>query len=350
MKINNSSKPILTVAIPTYNRVQTLGKVLGQLSREKNQTFSILVSDNASSDGTERVVRNLQKKMNNLRYHRNEKNLGPWGNTFNLYKLSKTRYIWFLSDDEEVLPGAIDAILYALNKYEPAVVLFNHIKIDPYGRRLMDGVSSDTFYDDINKLEDYGKLLRAGFLSIVVLEKIISPNVIKEKYINDNYFFQMTLVLLVLSDRFKFCEIAIPIVFRNTGYVSGEFFKFTITDLLESVFVMNPKFDNKKFIENAKEQISKALMLYLSQKLGLFKFHNRLSLLTVKRIFRYYGLTSLLILSFPVIGYLIPGFMLKFLYKFQLQRVHGEKRGQLLYKKNINRALRFNRISGHTDS
>lgn len=347
MKLNNDSKPILTVAIPTHNRIQTLNKVLDQLSREKNQAFTIQVCDNASSDGTEGVVRNLQKKMNNLRYHRNEKNLGPWGNTFNLYKFSKTKYIWFLSDDEEIIPGAIGKILLALNKYQPAVALFNHIKIDPYGRRLVDGVPSDTFYDDINKLKDYGKLLRAGFLSIIILEKRISPNTIKEKYIKDNYFFQMTLVLLVLGDRFKFCEIATPIVFRNTGYVSGEFFKFIITDLLESVFIINPKFDNKKFIENAKKQIFKALMLYLSQKLGLFMFHGKLSKITVKRIFKYYGLTSLFILSFPIIGYLIPGFMLKFVYKFQLQRIHGKKRGIMIYRQNLDRSLRFNRNSGH---
>ena len=339
--------PFLTVAIPTHNRVQTLKKVLDQLSREKNQAFTIQVCDNASSDETEKVVRNLQKNMNNLKYHRNERNLGSWGNLFNLYKLANTRYVWFLSDDEEVIPGAIDAILFSLNKYQPAVALFNHIKIDPYGRRLTDGISKDTFFDDISKLEDYGKLLRAGFLSIIVLEKRILPDVVKEQYVKNNYYFQMTLVLLILSDKFKFCEIASPVVFRNTGYVSGDFFKFIITDLLESVFIVDSYFDNKKFIESAKKQIPKALMLYLSQKLGLFKFHNRLSIVTVKRIFRYYGLSSFLILSFPIVSYLIPGFMLKFVYKVRLQRIHGKKKGIMIYKQNLNRSSRFNRSSGH---
>lgn len=345
-KIKN---PILTVAIPTRNRSRTLKKLLGQLQKEENKKFKILISDNDSSDNTEEIVRTYQKKNKNLEYFKNEKNLGSWGNIYNLYKLTKTRYLWLVSDDEEIIPGAIDKIIHALKKYNPSVVLFNHLKVDAFGTKAAEGVKKDTVFEDLKNFDDYRRLTRSVFMSIIVIEKRLPLSLIKEKYINDNYFFQVALILLTLSERFKFCEIAEPVVFRNTGYKSGEFFKFIMVDILETISNLEHKFDKTKFINFYKTQTIKALELYLSQKLGLFKFYGRPSLETIKGIFKYYGLQSIFILSFPLIKFLIPRFVLKFAYKTSLERVHGREKGFKIFKKNIDRAKRFNRVSGHID-
>ena len=341
--------PILTIAIPTRNRSRTLNKLLGQLQKEKDGEFRILVSDNDSSDNTQDLVRKYQKKMKNLDYFRNEKNLGSWGNIYNLYKLTNTRYIWLLSDDEEIVSGAVDKIINSLEKYYPSVALFNHVKIDIFGRRVIEGVRKDTVFEDIKNFDDYSRLTRTVFMSIIVIEKRLPLNLIKEKYIRGNYFFQVALVILTLSNKFKFCEIATPIVFRNTGYKSGEFFKFIMVDILDTISSLEHKFDTNKFINFYKTQIFFALALFLSQKLGLFKFYGRPSLKIIKKIFKYYGFSSLFIISFPLIKFLIPRFILKFAYRIKLQRIHGKQKGLKIYKENIDRALRFNRVSGHLD-
>ena len=340
-------KPILTVAIPTYNRAKTLKRLLNQLKKESHSGFRILISDNASSDNTQEMVKLYQKKMKNVDYVRNEKNLRSWGNIYNLYKLSKTSYIWFLSDDEEILPRAINKIIESLHKYRPTVALFNHLKEDPYGRKVVDGVSQDTFFDDIKKLDNYGRITRAGFMSIIVMQKRLPLKKIKKKYIEGNYYIQMTLVILTLNDKFRFCEIAVPIVFRNTGYRSIEFFKIMITDFLRSILIVNHRFDNKKFIADVKKQTLKNLLVYLSQKLGLIRFYGKPDLPTIRMIIKYFGISSVIILSFPVIKFLMPAFMLKFAYKTKLQSIHGKKRGLIVYKRNINRESRFDRVSGH---
>jgi glycosyltransferase involved in cell wall biosynthesis len=344
--MSKKSKPILTVAIPTCNRSQSLEKVLSQLHKEKNQDFQIIVSDNDSSDNTEAMIVEHQQSVHNLQYHKNNKNLGCSGNVLKLYELAKTRYIWFLSDDEEVLPGAIDRILEALKKYSPVVALFNHVQVDAYGRKVEEGVKGDIFYDKIGKLANYRPLMRTGFISIIVVEKRLPLNIIKKKYMADNLSFQITLSLLLLNDKFKFYEIASPIVFRNTGYKSGEFF-YLMTDLLKAAFVVGYKFDNKKFMSMEKTQIFKAFELYLSQKLGLFKFYGRPTLKSIKRIIQYYGLSSVFILFFPIIYILTPGFLLKFIYRMQLIKIHGEKKGLEIYEENINRVSKSNRTYPH---
>lgn len=340
------SKSLLTVGIPTYNRSKTLEKIILQLQKEK-QPFDILVSDNNSSDNTQALVRKYQKTMHNLRYNRNEINLGFSGNILKLYELAKTRYIWFLADDDEVLPGAIDKIIQSLNKYKPVVALFNHLKVDPYGKKYEEGVNKDVLYNGINELPDYGSIIRTVFLSIIVVEKRLPFSVIKKIYNKDNVFFQITLSLYLLSNKFKFCEIASAIVFRNQSYKTGEFFKFILVDNLAAMCSFKHKFNNNIIISFYKKQIIKALKLYLSQKLGLFKFYGNPSWQTIKRIIQYYGFTSIFILSFPIIYFLVPKFIIQFIYKVQLIRIYGKSKGLVVYSQNLNRVLNFKTISAY---
>lgn len=348
MKKKNNSATILTVAIPTYNRSRTLEKILHQLHKEKNQSFQIIVSDNDSSDNTEDMIKKIQKSMRNLRYNKNTENIGFSGNIIKLYELAKTRYVWFLSDDEIIFPGSIDKILKAIIKYQPVVALFNHQWEDPYGRKQIDGVSKDIIHEDINGLENYKSLMRTGFISIIVVEKRLSLDILKKTDYKNNLFVQLTLSLLLLSDKFKFCEIATPIVFRDPTYNLGEFFKFVFTDPLRAVFIVDHKFDNKKFINWAKNGMFKSFQLYLCQKIGLFKFYGRPTTETIRRIKKYYDFSGILIFLFPVFHFLIPAFLVKFIYRIQLVKLHGSKKGARIYKKNLNRIYKIKRTSGFT--
>lgn len=340
------NKPLLTVAIPTYNRPKTLERALVQLSKEKNQAFRILISDDSSRDDIANVVKKYQGSLNNLDYYRNNTDPGYSRNILRIYELTKTPYVWFLSDDEQVLPGAIEIILKALNKYRPVVALFNHISIDPYERKLVDGVQKDTLYTDTNQLSDYTPFMRTCFLSIIVVEKRLSLNLVKKIHDENNIFTQLSLAVLLLSNKFKLCEIATPIVFRNVNFESGEFFKFFFTDWLDAVFMVKHKFDKDKFINWGKREIPSALRLYLSQKIGLFKCNGRPSIYTIRKIMKYYGVYSIFIVFIPLLYYLVPAALLKSFYRFKLSRMYSDKRADRIYNNNLNRVLRVKATSG----
>ncbi len=346
MEINKKPKPILTVAIPTYNRPQSLKKILSQLYKEKNQTFQIVVSDDSSVGDIASVVKEYQRIMPNLAYYRNESDHGYSRNILRLYELAETPYIWFLSDDEEVLPGATSKILEALNKYKPVVALFNHITVDPYERKLIDGVPKDTLFSNSKQLIDYTPFMRACFLSILVVEKRLSIDLVRKIRDENNIFTQLSLSILLLSDKFKLCEIAVPIVSRTSNFESGEFFKFFFTDMLDAVFVVKHKFDNDKFISLRKKEIFSAFQLYLSQKIGLFKCNGSPRIDTIKKIIQYYGIYSIVILLFPILYYLIPAAFLKFFYRFKLSRIYSNKRTRSIYNKNLNRVIKTKYTSG----
>lgn len=342
------NKPILTVGIPTYKRPETLEKIIKQLMKEKNQNFILLIADDSMDDNTANMIGHYSKIMPNLVYSKNKKNLGFSGNVANLYKIATTRYIWFLCDDDEVIPGAIDNILKAINQYSPVVAVFNSKWIDPLGRFTVAGVKKNIIHNDINHMDNYQPLMRTTYLSILVVERRLSIKKLLEKEYKDNIFFQIPLSLFLLSEKFNFCEINSAIVLRKVGFKYGEFFKFYMVDHLKAVTMINHKFDNKKFVKWSINHIPTAFQVYISQKIGLFKYNGKPSKRTLLALVNFYGPFSVLISMFVVLYYLIPSWFIKFIYKRSLIKIHGFKKGIKIYNMNVDRAFTDRRQTGFT--
>jgi glycosyltransferase involved in cell wall biosynthesis len=114
-------RPLLTIAIPTYNRANylrgSLTTLFDQLIDEPN--VELIISDNASTDETPAVIEEFQKRGLALRYLRNEVNIGLDGNFLQCYEQSAGKYLWLLGDDDVLLPEALGRILpwLAANDY-----------------------------------------------------------------------------------------------------------------------------------------------------------------------------------------------------------------------------------------
>lgn len=101
-------KKLLTIAIPTYNRRGLLCRLLDHLKLQLTDEVEILVSDNASTDGTEEL---LVSDYAFAAYFRNDENLGADRNFLECYRRSNGRYILLMGSDDVVMEGAIDRIL-----------------------------------------------------------------------------------------------------------------------------------------------------------------------------------------------------------------------------------------------
>jgi|GEM_PF-2722618 len=343
-----NERPLLTVAIPTYNRSETLRKILNDLVLEKNASFEVLVSDDQSQDDTEQVVKKFQETLPHLVYHKNNINLGYSGNVNKLYELANTEYVWFLCDDDTVLPGAIESIERALRKYRPVVAVFNHRWRDPYGRESQAVEETDVLHDDLERLSDYQPLMRMTFLSALVVRRDASLPKIPDSVQTDNVFFQLSLGLLLLSKKFSFLECGDVIIHRNVGYRYGDFFKFYLADTLKAIFAVNHVFENKKFVTWMKRGLPLAFIIYLSQKIGLFSYEQKPTQETWKKIRQFYGWQSFIIRLFPLMKLIIPTLVLKVAYVVQLITLHGYSTGLAVYRNSLNRATRDERKTGFT--
>ena len=115
-----SDSPLLTIAIPTYNRERSLDQLLTELISQigGDPRVEILVSDNASPDGTSAVVLHHRERDMAIRFIRNETNLGADRNILQCFLEAAGKYVWIFSDDDLVQPGAVGRILAAISERE----------------------------------------------------------------------------------------------------------------------------------------------------------------------------------------------------------------------------------------
>ena len=70
------NKPILSICIPTYNRAEILRQSLESLvTQEGFSEIEVVISDNCSTDNTEKISMNFCSKYHNIHYFRNEENI-----------------------------------------------------------------------------------------------------------------------------------------------------------------------------------------------------------------------------------------------------------------------------------
>lgn len=90
-----------SVIIPTFNRSSNLRTALSTVLRQKKVSFEIIVGDNASTDNTQKVVKEFKDPR--IKYFKNKKNLGFAGNIRKCFKKAQGKYIFTLGDDDLIL-------------------------------------------------------------------------------------------------------------------------------------------------------------------------------------------------------------------------------------------------------
>ncbi len=116
--------PLISICIPTYNRPGGLRIVLESivLQEDFNEEIEVLVIDDASSINTREVARPFYEKFKNIQYLENKTNLGFEKNILKLLKTFGGQYFFFLSDDDQLLPGALTKIKKSIRTHPDCTV------------------------------------------------------------------------------------------------------------------------------------------------------------------------------------------------------------------------------------
>lgn len=123
------NKPLLSICIPTYSRAHYLKECLDSIvsqfgDPEVYQSVEIIISDNASPDNTREVVEEYRKKFNNIKYFRNNENLGADRNVLNVVERASGEYGWYMGDDDVMGSESLRFVIDYLKKHEVAVFTF----------------------------------------------------------------------------------------------------------------------------------------------------------------------------------------------------------------------------------
>lgn len=133
---------MLTIGIPTYNRPVKLKRLLLRLiSIPGFSKIQLIISDNSDNNKTKQLVGKFVVDYMNIQYYKNNVNLGFDRNMVNIYNMTNTKYLWFLSDDDDVSFKSYDCILSILENDAPDLICLN-----TYSNGRLSYVSDEIFF------------------------------------------------------------------------------------------------------------------------------------------------------------------------------------------------------------
>lgn len=172
----------LSVCIPTYNRAAFIGETLESIAIQAPEDVEIVVSDNASTDNTEEIVKGYCARFPGIIYFRQPQNMGADANFMNAVAEASGEYCWLFGSDDVMRNGALKEVLLEL-KQDPAVILSNRMDCDyhlrPFQIRKWLKVSEPRTLFDLSTEEGCQKYFELGtsvgaafsFLSNIVVKR-----------------------------------------------------------------------------------------------------------------------------------------------------------------------------------
>lgn len=133
-----ASIPTLSIGLPVYNGERYLRTALDSLLAQDFHDFELIISDNASTDGTSAICREYADRDARIRHYRNEKNIGASGNYNRLVELARGEFFKWAAHDDVCLPGLLRRCMEAIQPAPVSVVLAypRAILIDEAGRAI----------------------------------------------------------------------------------------------------------------------------------------------------------------------------------------------------------------------
>jgi glycosyltransferase involved in cell wall biosynthesis len=112
------SYPLVSICIPTYRRPELLERAVRSCLAQTYPHFEILITDNSSDDASRDMVGRINDPR--IRYHKNEANLGAFGNVSLVATLTTGSYVKFLMDDDLLKPRCLELMVAALEQHPQA--------------------------------------------------------------------------------------------------------------------------------------------------------------------------------------------------------------------------------------
>lgn len=172
----------LSLCIPTYNRLKYLGELVPMLlpqiavANHAEVHVELLISDNASTDGTDAYLKALS--CPGLCLYRNNTNIGGDHNIFACIARASGEYVWLVGDDEIVEPDGVARVLVLLSENRFSLMV------------LRDGRESALAEAETKVYPEYGECVRSEMVhskSFALSHTLISANVFRRDVFDLEY-------------------------------------------------------------------------------------------------------------------------------------------------------------------
>lgn len=178
------ANPLVSICVPTYNRAAALKESLKSICAQDYSPLEILISDNCSDDETEQVCCQITREDPRVRYVRQPRNLGLYGNHNFCIEESRGEFLGLFHDHDERSPQIVSECVRFMTQHQDlGVVCSDWELINEAGEVI--GVRDAHVKPITPGLEYISQTMRSGRSSIGVPGALIRRSVLGDIRFNE---------------------------------------------------------------------------------------------------------------------------------------------------------------------
>lgn len=170
------SDTLVSIGLPVRNGAQRLEKVIRSVLAQDHERIELVISDNASTDDTEAVCRELARLDGRIAYYRQPENVGLLNNFVHTMRVANGTFLRWVGDDDWLAPGCVSRSLEAFAADDRLVVVTTQVAYTgPDGVTRTEAYDGTRFAsgDPIERLTEMLRLLNESHLLIDPLYGLI---------------------------------------------------------------------------------------------------------------------------------------------------------------------------------
>ena len=114
----------LTVGLPVYNGETYLADTIESVLRQDYDDFTLIISDNGSTDSTESICRCYAAQDARVSYHRSDRNHGAAWNYNRLVRMADSKYFRWQAADDAIRPSFLTECVRVLEARDDVVLSY----------------------------------------------------------------------------------------------------------------------------------------------------------------------------------------------------------------------------------
>ena len=161
-------EPLISVGMPVYNGEKYISQAVQSILNQTLADFELIISDNASSDGTEDICRSLEKKDKRIIYLRNKLNLGAARNYNILVEKARAQYFRWHNVDDLIAETSHDLCFKTLQENQDAVLAFGKTKIIDCAGKVLENYEDNLHIADSKPVDRFIRFRKnVGFTNAI---------------------------------------------------------------------------------------------------------------------------------------------------------------------------------------
>lgn len=213
--------PRVSIGIPVYNAERFLARALDSLLAQDYKDFELIISDNASTDGTPAICRQYAASDPRIRYSCNAANIGAAANFNRVFSLSRGEYFAWAAYDDSWAPSFLRRCIAALDARADAVLAHTWVRVEDFDGNELPQQARDFLDERASLVERFRACVQDHWAPLAVYG-LMRASALRQTRLLKPFMGSDAVLLAELSMHGRFVQVRDPLwTYRTAGFAQG---------------------------------------------------------------------------------------------------------------------------------